>query len=355
MELKAIDLFSGCGGTTAGLKEAGINVVAAVEIDAVAAKTYKINNPEVKVFVNDICSISKKDFEDYIKESQIMLVACPPCQGFSTIRKNGDDDPRNQLIFEYLRLIRELKPDFLLMENVAGLIRGKGKHYFDQFSRDIQNEYEFTYSIVNAADYGVPQKRKRLVFHGIKKTLAAKYNIKISLPTPLYSAKPTGDKLPWRTASVIMGLPEIEAGEEYHGDMKIYNHAANYLSQTNIQRIKYIREHGGSRTSLPEGLVLTCHKNHKGHTDVYGIIDLDKPAPTITGGCMTFSKGRFGHPTQNRALSAREAARLQTFRDNYRFFGNKGQIAQQIGNAVPVELAKASGEYFYDLWKALME
>ena len=167
----------------------------------------------------------------------------------------------------------------------------------------------------------------------------------VQLPPKTHSNIPELNLLPWVNADVIMDLPPINGGEEFIGK-GIFNHVANKLSDLNIERMIHIRNNGGNRSSLPESLELKCHKNRSGHNDVYGILDITKPSITITGGCMSYSKGRFGHPTQNRALSAREAARLQSFDDDYIFVGNRGQLARQIGNAVPVRLAKASGDYF---------
>ncbi|MGP1440681.1 MAG: DNA cytosine methyltransferase [Treponema sp.] len=343
----AIDLFSGAGGTTSGLKKAGIKVVAAIEIDKWAAQTYRFNNPEVVLFEDDIRTISGKKILDAISlesSNKLLLVACPPCQGFSTIGKKDINDKRNQLIFEYLRLIKELEPDFLLMENVSGIINKKNGLIFTQFINLIKSEYLITYEILNTADYGVPQTRKRLVLHGIKKDKIDE-GFEIKLPKKTHSKEGKKNTQKWVTAEVIMDLPEIKSGEEFLGE-GIYNHISNKLTDINIKRIRYIRENGGNRSSLPDNLTLNCHKKNKGHGDVYGIIDISKPSVTITGGCMTYSKGRFGHPTQDRALSAREAARLQSFDDSYVFLGNKGELAKQIGNAVPVKLAEASGRYF---------
>lgn len=343
----AIDLFSGAGGTTSGLKKAGIKVVAAVEVDSQAAQTYKFNNPEVILFEEDIRGINGKRFINSISlksSDKLLLVACPPCQGFSTIGKKDVNDERNQLIFEYLRLIQELKPDFLLMENVSGITSKKNKQIFTRFLDMIESNYLITYEVLNTADYGVPQTRKRLVLHGVKKEKVDR-NFKIQLPPKTHSKEGKGHTKKWVTAEVIMDLPEIKCGEEFIGE-GVYNHVSNKLSEDNVKRIRYIRKNGGSRSSLPKELILNCHKNNKGYSDVYGIIDISKPSVTITGGCMTYSKGRFGHPTQDRALSAREAARLQSFDDNYVFLGNRGELAKQIGNAVPVKLAEASGRYF---------
>ncbi len=351
----AIDLFSGAGGTTSGLKKAGIKVVAAIEIDKWAAKTYRLNNPEVMLFEGDIRNINGENIINNISLQpfdKLLLVACPPCQGFSSIGKKNVNDERNQLIFEYLRLINELKPDFLLMENVAGITSKKNRSIFTKFINLIETEYFIKYGVLNTADYGVPQTRKRLVLHGIKKDKVYR-SFKIELPTKTHSKEGKENTQKWVKADVIMDLPEIESGGEFFG-VGVYNHTANRLTDINIRRIRHIRENGGSRSNLPDSLILDCHKRNKGHGDVYGILDISKPSVTITGGCMTFSKGRFGHPTQDRALSAREAARLQSFDDSYIFLGNRGELAKQIGNAVPVKLAEASGKYFQMILNEVM-
>lgn len=347
-KIVAIDLFSGAGGTTSGLKQSGINVQVAVEIDSVAVKTYKLNNPEVYVIDKDIKLVSGDEIKQHLNVGlgdKLILVACPPCQGFSTIGTNNANDERNQLVFQFLRLINELNPDFLLMENVVGMTRTRNEKIFKRFLTSIDNNYKVIYDILNTADYGVPQTRKRLVLHGIRKEILSQTTMTVQLPPKTHSNIPELNLLPWVNADVIMDLPPINGGEEFIGK-GIFNHVANKLSDLNIERMIHIRNNGGNRSSLPESLELKCHKNRSGHNDVYGILDITKPSITITGGCMSYSKGRFGHPTQNRALSAREAARLQSFDDDYIFVGNRGQLARQIGNAVPVKLAKASGDYF---------
>lgn len=349
-KIVAIDLFSGAGGTTRGLKNAGIEVKAAVEIDPIASRTYSYNNKEVLLFDRDIAGVAGKELVEQASigtKDKLLLVACPPCQGFSTIGTNDHSDVRNQMIFQYLRLINELKPDFLLMENVPGLMRGKNNKLFQKFINGISKEYDIVYDVLNTADFGVPQTRKRLVLHGVRKGFFVNEE-KVRLPEATHSKDGERGLSKWVNADIIMDLPPISAGEEFVGK-NVYNHIANNLSELNLTRIKYIRHHGGSRNSLPEELQLRCHIGKKGHGDVYGILDKDKPSITITGGCMSYSKGRFGHPTQDRALSAREAARLQSFDDDYIFFGNRSQLAQQIGNAVPVKLAEASGKYFQTL------
>lgn len=352
----AIDLFSGAGGTTSGLKKAGITVGAAVEIDKIASNTYKLNNPEVELFNDDIHHIKGKQLLDSIDkkyDDKLLLVACPPCQGFSTIGTNDENDERNQLIFQYMRLIDEMNPDFLLMENVSGMTRAKNQKIFFKFLNHIRKKYHVIYDVLNTANYGVPQTRKRLVLHGVRKdNVKSMDDFELSLPQQTHSKEGDNELKKWINANIIMDLPPISGGEEYSGE-GIYNHVANKLSDINIERIRYIRENGGSRTSLPENLQLKCHIGKSGHGDVYGILDTEKPSITITGGCMSYSKGRFGHPTQDRALSAREAARLQSFDDNYIFVGNRGQLAKQIGNAVPVKLAEASGNYFLQIFEEI--
>lgn len=357
--LIAVDLFSGCGGVSCGLRQAGFDVRAAVEIDEKAINTYVRNIGNI-VLKKDIREISGKDLMDKasINEDELFLMAgCPPCQGFSSQkREKKEDDPRNELVFEYIRLIEETRPAFILMENVPGMSRGIGKKIFERATAKLEKNYYIKYDILNAANYGVPQTRKRLVLHGVRLDLYNKYfkensELIFNLPSQTHTKSQNEREINelglkrWETVRVIEDLPEIRAGEEYIGD-GIFNHKAQNLRDINIKRIKYIRKHGGTRTCLPEELQLKCHKNHNGHKDVYGIMEWDKPAPTITGGCLCYSKGRFGHPEQNRAISAREAAKLQTFPDDFVFESSLTKTALQIGNAVPVKLARASGNYF---------
>lgn len=356
MSIVAIDLFSGSGGTTVGLKKAGVKVVGAVEIDKIACKTYNYNNPEVHLINDDIKNVKSGQLKSLVKNNRLLLVACPPCQGFSSIRNGGENDIRNELVFEYLRLIIELQPDFLLMENVAGMSKGKGKKIFSKFTKSIAHKYEFKFDVLNAADYGVPQIRRRLVLHGVRKDIVQKHDIEVQLPMKTHSQSGQDGLKKWINASVILGLPKIDAGESYEDPKgKILNHVACGLSDLNKQRIRFIRKHGGNRDSLPQELTKNWKRNLSGHTDVYGILDITKPSITMTGGCMTYSKGRFGHPFEDRALSAREAARLQSFDDSYVFFGNKNQLARQIGNAVPVKLSEASGKIFKKIDEELRE
>lgn len=363
-KIVAIDLFSGCGGTSSGLIKAGIDVRAAVEINKVATKTYT-KNISAHVIEEDIVNVSGSELLDKIKlkrNEELLLVACPPCQGFSSIGNGTEDDERNQLVYQFVRLVKELRPAYVLMENVSGMSKGKGKKIFKDVLKkfDLLN-YEIDYDILNSADFGVPQMRKRLVLHGVRRDIYGKMvakEIELELPKPTNinpSAKENPEELPvWETAGSVFNLPRLSAGEKHQSET-VFNHYANGLSDINKERIRHIRRNGGSRDCLPDRLVLNCHRGKQGHGDVYGIIDVNRPAPTMTGGCMSYTKGRFGHPVEDRAISAREAARIQSFDDEFIFEGTNGEIALQIGNAVPVKLAKASGDYFQWLNKKLNE
>lgn len=363
LKYEAIDIFSGCGGVSCGLTLAGFKVKAAVEIEKNAVNTYKNYNPlkKVNVLNNDICEIEGKEILEAakIKEDDIYLLAgCPPCQSFS--RQNPDNknktvEERKKLLFEFLRIIEEIMPPFLLMENVPGIESEYNKVILDEFLERLRRHYLVITDILNAADYGVPQLRKRFVLHAVRLDIQEELKqcgFEFTLPKATHNRKGEAGLQPWRTVREAIGdLPPIRAGEEYVDDNGIiFNHKCANLSETNIKRIQIIRKNGGSRDGLPEDLTLKCHKKKdkegnifSGHRDVYGIMDADKPSPTMTGGCLCYSKGRYGHYAQDRAISIREAARLQTFPDDFIFSNSLTAAALQIGNAVPIDLVKASG------------
>lgn len=353
----AIDLFCGAGGLSKGLQKAGVSVKLGIEINKVAASTYKHNLPG-KVLVENIKNVDGDDILNILgldKGKLFLLAGCPPCQTFSSLQRDDvSKDDRNYLIFEYVRLVNALDPLFIQLENVPGLKRGRGKAVFSTALSDLEKQYKIVSGVLNCADYGIPQQRKRLVLHGIRKDVFALLKKKnpdfvVTLPAPTHDIRARNNLLPWVPAKVAFeNLPPIGAGEPAPEGYP--NHETNALTETNIKRIKYIQKHGGSRNCLPDSLKLPCHqKKNVGYTGVYGIIDPDKPAPTITGGCITFSKGRYGHPNQPRAITVREAARLQSFDDDFIFLGTRGQTALQVGNAVPPHLAEISGLYFLEL------
>lgn len=362
----AIDIFSGCGGVSCGLTLAGFKVKAAVEIEDKAVDTYLRYPPLAKVNVlrgidnGDICKIKGKDILEaagIAKDAIYLLAGCPPCQNFS--RQNPKNveksvEERKKLLFEFLRIIEETNPPFILMENVPGIKADYNKVILNEFLNRLKKRYEEIDDILNAANYGVPQIRKRFVLHAVRKDICKElqeYDFAFELPKPTHDAQEKDGLLPWKTVRQAIGdLPAISAGEAYPDNDSIHNHRCASLADINIQRIRAIRANGGSRDSLPLDLVLDCHKKKdtsgnvfSGHKDVYGIMDADKPSPTMTGGCLCYSKGRYGHYEQDRAISIREAARLQTFPDDFIFSDSLTASALQIGNAVPIELVKASG------------
>ena len=298
----AIDLFCGAGGLSLGLEQSNITVPLGVEINAIAAQTYT-NNLNGNVLQDDIRNITGHEILERLNlqvGELFLLAGCPPCQTFSSLQKDDvTNDARNNLIFEYTRLIRETRPLFILMENVPGLANGRVKQIFAQALAELEPSYHVLYDVLNCADYGVPQTRKRLVLHGIRNDvyqllIQNQPNFKISLPSKTHTNDPQQNPnlLPWVTAGQALqnnALPAINAGQP--APVGYPNHETNGLAEINIQRIQYIRTHGGSRNCLPPHLQLPCHqRNNVGYSGVYGIIDVTKPAPTMTGGCICYSK-----------------------------------------------------------------
>ena len=352
MKFKAIDLFCGAGGLSTGLKKSGFRLCLGVDIDEKALKTYKCNLKRTKVLKEDIKKVTGEKITELTginRRDNFLLAGCPPCQGFSSLGKRDANDEKNELVYEYIRIINELEPSFILMENVPGMSTGVGKEIFKNVVKELEENYHVEYATLNAADFGVPQIRKRLVLHGIRNDVYDNLGLdkekqKI-LPKSTHSKEKKKGYRKWVTVrKAIFDLPILGDGESYD-DGIIKNHKARSLSETNIERLQEIRLHGGNREMISEELQLECHKKENvSYTDTYGIIDPDKPAPTITSGCTIISKGRYCHPTQNRGLSIREAARLQSFDDKFEFQGNMGEMSLQIGNAVPPKLAQASGK-----------
>ncbi|NBH82628.1 DNA cytosine methyltransferase [bacterium C-53] len=365
IKYEAIDLFSGCGGVSCGLSLAGFRIKSAVEIEKNAVNTYLNYAPlkNVNVLNKDICELTG---EQILKAAKLKLddiylfAGCPPCQNFTRknpSNKKKSEDERKKLLFQFLRIIEKIEPPFILMENVPGIVSDFNSNILREFLERLNSNYDVFKKILNAADYGVPQTRKRFVMHAVRRDINQElknYGFQFDLPKPTHNKSGTEGLRKWKTVREAIGdLPEIKAGAFYIDDGKVHNHKCSSLSETNLKRIEMIRQNGGSRNGLPQELVLECHKKADskgdiflGHGDAYGIMDPDKPAPTITGGCLYCSKGRYGHYNQNRAISIREAARLQTFPDDFIFSDSLTNSALQIGNAVPIELVKSSGFVF---------
>lgn len=329
MKPKAIDLFAGAGGLTLGLRMSGFDVVAAIESDALAAETYGVNHPDVLVRCADIRTVDPMDVlaELRLSPQDIELCAgCPPCQGFSSVRTlNGNKavhDPRNDLIGEYVRFVRALRPRAIMLENVPGLLRDPE---FDTAVAELQAlgyPADKATRILNAADYSVAQNRRRLVLLCVRGGT-------VQFPPALAEPQSVEDAIGGLAEAGRSGDPLHDLGER--------------RTERVMEIIRAVPANGGGRLDLPEGKRLTCHKNFSGFKDVYGRMSWDRPAPTITGGCHNPSKGRFLHPVAHRAITLREAALLQGFPADYHFSLDRGKLAAaaMIGNAVPPPLAAA--------------
>jgi DNA (cytosine-5)-methyltransferase 1 len=316
----AIDLFSGCGGLTEGLHQAGFSTKVAVEIVEEAVVTYKLNHPDTHVIKRDIRDIRADEMLEKLNGEPLHLLAgCPPCQGFSSMRrlnkKKSKRDDRNSLVLEYLRLVRELKPLTIMMENVPGL---KEYYLFKYVVKELHKlGYDPKVEIVNVRNYGVPQNRKRLVMMG-------------SLLGDLSIPNGEGQKL---TVKDVIG--EIESVETTQDPV---HRILPQHTEKVMERIRLTPKDGGSWKDLPDSYVLECHKaQNVGFNDVYGRLRWNDYSSTITGGCLNPSKGRFLHPDEDRCITAREAALLQSFPRAYRFPANisKTSLALLIGNALP--------------------
>ncbi len=335
------DFFSGCGGTSLGFAQAGIKPVVAVDWEPDAAATYRLNFPNTVVFERDVRHLGTEEVDAALRpfDRQLKLFAgCAPCQPFAGHRNEpASRDVRSLLLLEFLRFIQSFDPDLIFMENVAGMRRlSASQGPFAEFVGEVSKTHRIDYGIVSSADYGVPQTRRRLV-------LVASRLGPIDLPKPTHG--PATDHPHTTVREWIGGLPPIEAG---CGSPDLGSHQAMRLSSLNLARIRATPE-GGDRRNWPKRLWPECHRGgFDGHTDVYGRLRWDKPAPTLTTKCISYSNGRFGHPEQDRALSAREAALLQTFPSDFQFAGSLTSQAKQIGNAVPVVLAHRFGHHLME-------
>lgn len=332
-KINVVDFFCGCGGTSAGLKKAGMNILAGIDFDKNAIATYTKNFPEAHTFNINIKELDITSIKTILaphKNEILVFAACAPCQPFSKQnRYKSSSDDRICLLDEFHRFVTSLRPDYILLENVPGMQK-VAEGPFTRFTQLLdENGYTYDSEVKNVMDYGIPQSRKRLV-------LVASRHGEIALPKERYG----NGKLPYNTIrKYIEKYPVLKAGEKCE---TIPNHQCAKLSPMLLQRISVLKE-GQDRRNWDDELKLKCHKDHKGHTDVYGRLSWDKPSVTLTTKCISLSNGRFGHPEQNRALSVREAAAIQTFDDDFIFCGNLGATAKQVGNAVPVEFARILG------------
>ena len=325
---RAIDLFAGCGGLTLGLSKAGFRVIGAIELGDTAAAAYRLNHPIVRLWNRDIRRVSVADVlrKLRLKRGRLDLLAgCPPCQGFSNIRsRNGRrrvKDHRNGLIRDFVRFVRVLAPKVVMFENVPGLAT---KRRFKEFCSQLRGlGYHLHWSILDAANYGVPQRRRRLILIASKGW-----------------AIPFGEEArTTRTVRDAIGtlVPPRSSRDPHHAYV-----AESRRSERIRKLIAMVPKDGGSRTDLTKRIWLGCHKRCNGFKDVYGRMSWGKVAPTITAGCLNPSKGRFLHPTRNRPITVREASLLQAFPRTYRFPAGCGSyaLAELVGNALPPEFVR---------------
>jgi DNA (cytosine-5)-methyltransferase 1 len=330
------DIFCGVGGLTRGLLNADLQVVAGYDIDESCKYAYEYNNKPAKFIKKSVVDIKKSDLEShYTDDSYRVLVGCAPCQPFSRYTQGIDNrkDEKWGLLYHFGRLVEELKPDVLSMENVPDL---KRHDVFKDFIALLaKNRYNVSVHDVYCPDYGIPQNRTRLVLFA-------------SLLGPISIIPKTHSQKKYKTVREAIGdLDPIRAGENNPKDRL---HKSINLEDINLQRIRVSRP-GGTWKDWPEELVAECHLNEKGKTypSVYGRMKWDEPSPTITTQFYGYGNGRFGHPEQDRAISLREGAILQSFPRYYRFDEPRKEfsfkdIGKMIGNAVPVRLGKIVGQ-----------
>jgi DNA (cytosine-5)-methyltransferase 1 len=325
--LTAIDLFCGAGGLSLGLQQAGFDVLGAVEISELAARTYRLNHRKTKLWEQNIRSLSP---QTVMKTLELdpgdldLLAACPPCQGFSSmrtlLRTTSVTDKRNSLVAQFGSYAEALRPKALMLENVPGLAADPQLERL--LTRLRRLGYEITSDVLDAADFGVPQRRRRFV-------MIAMMGRTVAFAKPAKRTKTVRDAI----GSLVPPLASADPLHT-HGEKR---------SEAVQRRIAAIPRDGGSLRQAGAEHTLDCRTRLKGFNDVYGRMAWNKPAPTITGGCVNPSKGRFLHPTQNRSITLREAALLQSFPSGYRFPLDAGKfpIADLIGNALPPKFVAA--------------
>lgn len=337
--LTCVDLFAGAGGFSLAAIRAGLNVVAAIEYDKHACATFEANiakNSKTRLYQSDINDIEPRQvLEECFAEGEPcdIVLGGPPCQGFSTHRLNdaGVDDPRNALIHRYFEFVKEIQPKVFLMENVPGLLWPRHEKVLSALIREAELAgYEILGPVVlDARDYGVPQRRKRVFILGVRSDIAIPSDW-VPEPTHIDPKKKLSNdnRLPWvNCADAFKKAPN---GDKNKKHMMHSKELVRVFAKT--------PPNGGSRKQ--SGRRLACHKDHDGHKDVYGRIDPRHPAPTMTTACINPSKGRFVHPTQHHGITIRQAARIQTFPDQFVFYGGLIASGVQIGNAVPVNLGE---------------
>ncbi|MBN1182109.1 MAG: DNA cytosine methyltransferase [Bacteroidales bacterium] len=338
--LEAVDFFCSAGGVTCGFNQAGIKVLGGIDIDVNCKETYERNN-NAKFLCKDVSTLKKKTVGSFFKikrnQDNLIFVGCSPCQYYSNIKTDKAKSEETRLLLaDFQEFVEYYMPGYVFIENVPGLDTDPGSPLAEFKSSLTHNGYVYDEGIVNAKYFGVPQNRRRYVL------IASRLKDSIQLPK--------GNKKTILTVKEAIGnldrFPKISDGTI---DKTSFAHTSARLTPINLKRIRSTPHNGGDRrawNNSPE-LQLNCYKEHTGHYDVYGRMHWDKPSPTITTRFDSFSNGRYGHPEQDRAISLREGATLQSFPLDYQFYSkSQGVIAKMIGNAVPPKLAKEIAESF---------
>jgi len=346
-KLRAIDFFCGAGGVSCGFRQAGIDVLGGIDIDAKFKDTYEKNN-NAKFVQADVSNLKPRQLKKHITidkdDDNLIFVGCSPCQYYSNLKSDKEKSKGSRLLLEdFKEFVVYYRPGFIFIENVPGLETkiGSPLHNFKKTLAKLG--YKFDQKVLNAKYFNVPQNRRRFVL------IASRLNSKIQLPLQ----QRIKENIP--TVKKAIGdydrFSIVEAG---HKDQSEFQHSVARLSPLNLERARNTPKDGGSRKAWEnnETLQLTCYKDHEGHYDVYGRLHWNKPSPTITTRFIYTSTGRYTHPEQDRALSLREGAVLQSFPLNYRFYSqSQGVIATMIGNAVPPKLSEAIGKTLLHHWK----
>ena len=338
--IKVFDFFCGCGGASAGLRAAGMEIALGLDNDPDARRTFEANFPEAGFIGEDIADTPAGVLDvvvDLCGDHPLLFNACAPCQPFSRQRRQAapPGDGRLGLLDHVLRFVRRYRPELIFAENVPGLRDGgAGREVFQRLLRTLDElGYSTTHRVVTSQDYGIPQRRARLVL------LASVFG-PVAFPAPSHGAGTANPE--YSTVGDWIGAyPAIAAGEAHAG---VPNHRAARLSPLNLRRIRATPPGGGWRDLPSELMPASRQSGFGGFTDVYGRLKWDAPAPALTTRCISYSNGRFGHPAQDRAISVREAASLQTLPADFVLTGNLNSQARQVGNAVPPLLVQRFGE-----------
>ncbi len=340
--MMGIDIFAGAGGLSLGATLAGIEVTAAVECDARTAKTYRYNLPSVKL-MNDRVENVHPDLRSIMAAKPLIVFGGPPCQGFSIAnqRTRNEENSANWLYREFLRVVRSLRPEWALLENVAGILQTSGGTFLSRILDALRRAgYAVTWWLLDASRYGVPQVRNRLFIIGSRSgalpTPPAESGFRRTVrdaiaDLPYLANGALHDKLPYRSVDPSDYATALRAGAD-----SCYNHLVSNNSPGVVRRYGHVPQ-GGNWRSIPAHLMRNYRDRSRCHTGIYRRVQWDAPSVVIGN----FRKNMLIHPSQNRGLSVREAARLQSFPDSYRFIGSIGFQQQQVGNAVPPLLAKA--------------